>query len=195
MSVWKDIWAFLWESESAWSWIADFILAFLIVRFVFFPLMSFAFSTSLPLVVVESGSMEHTGDFEKWWQEMGAWYADHGISKDSFKDYPFPNGFNQGDIIFTKGSDHYEKGDVIVFRPTVPATPVIHRIVHQNEDLTFATKGDHNGYQLTKENNPKNIDETSIQKQQIVGKALFRIPKLGWIKLFFVNMISKLSAR
>jgi len=204
----KDIWKFLWESDSPWSWIADFVLAFLMVRFIFFPIMGLVLSTSLPLVVVESCSMEHgitncgqntamgicgnvfdsyePLDFEAYWGLCGKWYEDRNISESQFKGYSFSNGFNKGDIILVKGSQNYERGDVIIFGVSEQSTPIIHRIVYQNEDLSFATKGDHNGDQLT------NPDEKHTPKNRIIGKALLKVPYLGWIKLFFVDLIRKL---
>lgn len=177
----KDAWNFLWKSDSAWSWVADFAIAFLLVRFVFFPLLSLTLSTSLPLVVVESGSMEHSGDpFGLWWAQKGQFYLDRGISEEQFKEYPFPNGFDKGDIIISMSSDNYQKGDVIIFQSNQP-TPIIHRLIYQNDDLTFATKGDHNAVQLEQ--------EKRIPKEAIISKAVFRIPKLGWLKLFFVELI------
>ena len=178
----KEIWGFLWNSDSIWSWIADFALAFLLVRFVFFPLMSLLLGSSLPLVVVESGSMEHNGDFDSWWQEKGQWYIDHNITKAQFEAYPMKNGFNKGDIILTKGIDTPQRGDVIIFKTVMQTTPIIHRIINQNEDLTFATKGDHNTYQIPY--------EISIKSANIVSKAIFRIPYLGWLKLFFVELLA-----
>ena len=182
MSWIKQTWNFLWKSDSAWSWIADFILAFVLVRFVFFPLLSLLLSTSLPLVVVESGSMEHNGDpFGLWWSQRGQFYIDRGISEEQFKNYPFPNGFDKGDIIISMGSKNYERGDVIIFQSTAQKTPIIHRVVQQNDDLTFATKGDNNPNQLEQ--------EKRIPKDAIISKAVFRIPKIGWLKLFFVELI------
>ena len=178
----KDTWNFLWKSDSPWSWIADFAIAFILVRFVFFPLLSLMLSTSLPLVVVESGSMEHSGTpFGLWWSQSGQWYLDRGISEEQFQSFPFSNGFDKGDIIISMGSNNYQRGDVIIFQSTVQTTPIIHRLIYQNDDLTFATKGDHNAVQLEQ--------EKSIPKNAIISKAVFRIPKIGWLKLFFVQLI------
>ncbi len=179
----KEIWNFLWKSNSIWSWIVDLILAFLIVRFMIFPLLSFMLSTPLPLVVVESGSMEHKMNFDSWWLEKGQWYIDHNISKEQFEKWNLKNGFNKGDIIIAKGSHHYEKGDIIIFKSLQP-TPIIHRIISQNDDLSFQTKGDHNSIQLPY--------EKKVKMSSILGKAWIRIPYIGWIKLFFVELIKSL---
>ena len=183
VSLLKQIWNFLWKSDSPWSWIADFVLAFVLVRFVFFPLLSLMLATSLPLVVVESGSMQHNGDpFGLWWAQENQFYLDRDITEEQFQNYDFPNGFDKGDIIISRGKDHYERGDVIIFQSTAQETPIIHRIVQQNEDLTFGTKGDNNANQMEQ--------EKRIPKDNIISKAIFRIPKIGWLKLVFVEMLS-----
>ena len=54
----KKFWAFL--QEDSWqSWVVSLILIIIIIKFVFFPLLSFVTGTTLPLVVVESCSMYH----------------------------------------------------------------------------------------------------------------------------------------
>lgn len=210
----RKIWNFLWKSNSVWSWIVDIILVFLIVRFIVFPAFGLAFGTSLPFVIIESGSLEHqivghndikpnicgiyfekaediSSDFERYWQLCGSWYEGHNITKDEFKTWAYTRGMNKGDIIIVKGlKDYsYKEGDIIIFRRTEKQykTPIIHRIIAINETdkgLIFSTKGDHNSEQLDY--------EKEIGKEQIVGKAMVRIPKLGWVKLFFVGLFAKL---
>jgi hypothetical protein len=176
------IWYFLWESNSAWSYLAVFILAFVIIKFVFFPILSMTFATSLPMVIVESKSMVHMGDFDNWWGNYGTWYEQNGISKQDFQKWGFLNGMNKGDIIIVKGNSNgiYEKGDVIIFSVPVQTTPIIHRVVSTGD--YYSTKGDNNQYQLSQ--------EKVIQKNQVIGKAIGRIPLLGWIKLAVFNPFS-----
>ncbi|MEM2956353.1 MAG: signal peptidase I [Candidatus Pacearchaeota archaeon] len=174
----KKIWYFLWESNSLLSWIADLILAFIIVKFIFFPLLSLIFASSLPMVVVESTSMLHETNFDQFWQQYGSFYEKIGITKESFINFPLKNGFDKGDIMIIQGKKDYEVGDVIVFRIHQQPTPIIHRIINKTND-TYSTKGDHNPYQLSY--------EKEIKKEQVVGKAIARIPWLGWIKLIFVD--------
>jgi len=174
----KRIWDFLWKSDSPWSWILDFILAFVIVRFVFFPFLGLVLSTSLPLVVIESGSMEHKGDFEAWWQDHGEWYVENNLTKENFLEWSFKNGLDKGDIVAVKGMENYQPGDIIIFKTSFQRTPIIHRIIYA--DSIFQTKGDNNPSQ--------SMYEKEIQSDQIIGKAIFRIPKLGWIKLIFVEL-------
>ncbi len=168
----KNIWAYL--KKDTWdSWLVSLILVFVFIKFIFFPLLSLATGTSLPLVVVESCSMYHDGDFDDWWFKNAAWYEEKNISKQDFLSYFFKNGLNKGDIIVTWGYSEYEKGDVIIF--TAPTKyPLIHRIISDKE---ISTKGDHNPGQLEV--------EKDISEEQIIGKAVARIPALGWLKLIF----------
>ena len=55
----KKIWHFIWEEDSIWSWIANVIIAFVLIKFIVYPLMGFALSTNYPVVAVVSSSMEH----------------------------------------------------------------------------------------------------------------------------------------
>lgn len=180
----KKIWHFLWESNSILSYIAVFILAFLIIKFMFFPILNLTFSTSLPLVIVESNSMLHQGNFDEWWNSHGTWYEQNGISKQEFQSWKFLNGINKGDIIIVKGTNGiYEKGDIIIFKVPVQSTPIIHRIISTGD--YYSTKGDNNQYQLSQ--------EKVINKGQVVGKAVGKIPLVGWIKLIIFNPFGALS--
>lgn len=55
----KKFWKFVWDDNSIWSWITCFILAFVLIKFVFYPLLGMIFQTPYPIVGVMSGSMEH----------------------------------------------------------------------------------------------------------------------------------------
>ncbi len=168
----KRFWEFL--KEDTWqSWLVSLVLAFVIIKFAFFPLMSFVMGTSLPLVVVESCSMYHTTDFDKWFESNALWYGIKEIKKEDFEDFPFKSGLNKGDIILVTGRGNYELGDIIIFDSEF-RFPLIHRAV---EFDPLGTKGDNNANQLPQEKN--------ILNEKVLGKALFRIPGLGWVKLIF----------
>lgn len=181
----KKIWRFLWESDSILSWIVDLILIFLIVKFIIFPIFSLILATPLPFVIIESGSMHHEGSFDQWFSLHGSWYLENGITLQEIKTWPWSNGLDKGDIVVVKGlKDYsYKKGDVIVFRTSKQRTPIIHRIIDikiEDNETFFSTKGDHNDGQWPY--------ELSIRKEQVIGKATTRIPKIGWIKLAFVEI-------
>ena len=61
------IWFFIWEDDSVWSWIINIILAFVIIKFMVYPIIGLTLTTSHPIVAVVSGSMEHDGSFDDWW--------------------------------------------------------------------------------------------------------------------------------
>jgi signal peptidase I len=184
----KKLWWFIWEDNSIWSWLVNLILAFILIKFIVYPGLGYVLGTGFPVVAVVSGSMEHDGSFDDWWQSqayctMGCtqeqWYSNYGISKKQFQEFPFKNGFNKGDIMVLVGVEpkNIKIGDVIVY---MNSEPIIHRVV--KIDSTFQTKGDHNA-------DSGGIDK-NIQDSAIIGKAVFKIPLLGWIKIGFVELIS-----
>lgn len=184
----KKTWEFL--KEDSWqSWLVSLVLIIILIKFIFFPVISLITGTSLPLVIVESCSMYHDISFDNWWEFNQASYSLFNISKEDFKNYKFKNGFSKGDIILVWGSQSYKKGDIIIFNPNKDAlhsNPIIHRIVTQDNSIV-GTKGDNNEFQLKSQDarNPSNIDETAITKDRILGKAVAKIPLLGWVKLIF----------
>jgi len=191
---WKKFWSFL--KEDSWqSWIVSLVLLVVLIRFVFFPGLSFVTGSSLPLVVIESCSLYHESDFDAWWNSNGVWYEVHGVEREDFAEFPYKNGLNKGDIIFVWGRGGYEIGDIIIFEPNPESTavhPIIHRIIGDNP---YETKGDHNARQLTTNNNPQQIDETNIPEGRIIGKSVFRVPALGWVKLIFFESFRPSSER
>lgn len=175
----KKFWNWLWNSNSILSWIASFLVAFIIVRFIFYPILGLFLATPIPLVVVESGSMEHFDNFNIWWQAQERYYRDFGITKDMAEKWPFKSGFNKGDVVIIRGRpfNKLKIGDVIVFKVN-DGRAIIHRVIKKEDDWV-ATKGDANIGQI-------NV-EKKINKDQIEGVAVARIPYIGWIKLFFVE--------
>jgi len=170
--AWNKIWKYL--KRDTWdSWLVSLILVFVFIKFIFFPLLSLITGSPLPLVVVESCSMYHETNFEDWWFRNSAWYEENNISKQDFQNYLFKNGLSKGDIIIVWGYGEYKKGDIIIFEaPT--KYPLIHRIISDNK---ISTKGDHNPGQLDIEHD--------ISEEEILGKAVMKIPALGWLKLVF----------
>ncbi len=168
----SKFWKFL--KQDTWqSWLVSLVLAFIFIKFLFFPFLSWGFATSLPLVIVESCSMYHNADFDSWWISNGGWYENRGISKSEFEKLFFKNGLNKGDIVFVTGRGGYDIGNVLVFNANYQY-PLIHRLIRVDP---YDTKGDNNPSQL-----PAELD---IQTDEIVGKAWGKIPGLGWIKLIF----------
>ena len=185
----KGIWNFIWEDNSIWSWLVNVVLAFILIKFIVYPGLGLVLSTSHPIVAVVSESMEHNMNFNAWWDRSGQWYLENGIKKEDFLQFSLRNGFNKGDIMVLIGKkpEEIKVGDVIVFRSN-RYDPVIHRVVKKwqnNGAYLFQTKGDNNKDSI--KNNI--IDETNISESQIIGKALFKIPFLGYIKIWFVEIL------
>ncbi|PJE81804.1 signal peptidase I [Candidatus Pacearchaeota archaeon CG10_big_fil_rev_8_21_14_0_10_32_42] len=183
---WKKFWFVVWKDDSLKGWIISFIFLLIIIRGIFFPLLSLVTGTPLPLAIVESCSMYHKGnilsDFDGWWKNHEGKYFMFGISNEEFGNFHFKNGFNKGDILFVTGikPENVQEGDIIIF-DAGGGTPIIHRVVNltlENGEYYFSTIGDNNNGQLAV--------ETRINENQIVGKPRANIlPYLGWIKLIF----------
>ncbi|MBS7635367.1 signal peptidase I [Candidatus Bathyarchaeota archaeon] len=76
-----------------------------------------------------------------------------------------------------------KNGDIIVFRhPYRPDEFVVHRAIEKYEKDNvwyFRTKGDHNLYP----------DSWVISEKDLIGKVVFTIPYLGYIKIYLGNEI------
>ncbi|MBS7648915.1 signal peptidase I [Candidatus Bathyarchaeota archaeon] len=76
-----------------------------------------------------------------------------------------------------------KNGDIIVFRhPYSPDEFVVHRAIEKYEKDNiwyFRTKGDHNLYP----------DSWVISEKDLIGKVVFTIPYLGYIKIYLGNEI------
>ncbi|MEM5836730.1 MAG: signal peptidase I [Candidatus Aenigmatarchaeota archaeon] len=130
-------------------------------------------STEYPAVSVLTSSMVHDETTEevhyKWLEE------NMGYNRSFIDSWPFKNGFQIGDLPIVQGSENYNVGDVVVYEVPGQSIPVIHRIIKINADGTYMTKGDHNQGLLPFEH--------SVKKEQIKGRVIFIIPKLGYFKV------------
>lgn len=204
-SLWRRIWYFIWEEDSALSWIVNIVIAFVLIKYMIYPGLGLVLGTTHPVVAVVSGSMEHklvngeicgkypdnyNSNFDNYWDTCGDFYRNLDINKLEFEKFPLKNGFNTGDIIVLLGNNPNEIkiGDVIVFGANKP-DPIIHRVIKiwQNEDYHFQTKGDHNPHPIDNE-----VKELDIHEERIIGKAVFKIPFLGYIKIWFVDLLKLL---
>ena len=213
----KESWNWIWHSDSFLSWITALIIIYIAVKFIFFPAMSLIMGTSLPLAGVESSSMDHQIleddsnrlnlcgniyskqekehiNFNEYWDACGNWYVQNkNITKSIFEDFSLKKGFKKGDIIIVWGRFEPKIGDIIIFKPnqeSLAPRPIIHRIVEINEQGVIQTKGDHNEKQLVSLNNQFKTDETSITEEQVIGKAVIKIPYLGWPKIWLTELIN-----
>jgi len=204
----KKTWHFLWHEDSALSWFANLVLAVILVKFVIIPFLGLILGTSFPVVAVVSSSMDHNpiedkicgttvsnynGSLDSYWNTCGKLYENIGIDKKTFESFPLSDGFEKGNIMVLVGAkpDEIKKGDIIVFRGG-NNIPIIHRVVIINEKdgkKTFTTKGDHN------EGIIPSFGEVDITEDKIIGKAVLKIPYLGYIKIAFDKIIVSIFGR
>ncbi len=181
----KRFWKFLGEDSLA-SWIANVVVAFIVIYFIVYPGLGFILSTSLPIVAVVSSSMEHHGySFDDWWDINYRDFYRFNLTKEEFSKFSFKNGFNKGDIMVIYGVEpkDIKVGDVVVYRSLTGSNPTIHRVV-EIKDGAFITKGDNN----------QAADQNIVAPPQVedTGKAVFKIPYLGWVKIIFTNFVQSL---
>jgi hypothetical protein len=201
----RKFWFLLWKDNSIKGWLFSLVFLFVFIKFIFFPVLNLATGTSLPLAIVESCSMYHSGNvfsnFDEWYSTHESKYLGLSITKSEFQDFVFRRGFSKGDILFLTGAnaDKLRLGDIIAFSSGTRNTPVIHRIIgikEESGEKIFTTVGDNNAGMLTPSNNAGGVDEREIRESQIVGKAIFRVtPFLGWVKLIFFEGAKPVSER
>lgn len=125
-------------------------------------------------------------DMDEYWEICGAWYENNmDLTKEEFSEFKFKNGFNTGDIMILRSAtpENTEIGNVLVFQSVGMNLdePIIHRVVDIKDEGEWAamTKGDHNAI----------ADNGYVTQDRIVGKAIVRVPYLGYIKIWFVELI------
>ena len=176
----KKFWHFFWHEESIASYIVFFIVAYIILKYVAFPIFLFAFGLS-DVTAVMTTSMVHTNpNFENTYY---GWLETRNISREQTMDWPFQNGLQVGDAIFVKKvkKEEIQLGDVIVYyAPT--GVSIIHRVVNI-EDSVYTTKGDANPNPLSFEN--------EIPLELIKGEAIYKIPFFGYPRVLLGYLIGR----
>jgi len=202
----KKAWHFFWHSDSFASFFANILVAFLIIKFIMYPLLGLTLGTSFPIVAVISESMEHglhngvlcdvpfsnfKESLDNYWKTCGSWYEKQEISKEEFKSFRFDQGFDKGDVVvlWRANSNNVHIGDILVFKSNRLPQPIIHRVVkiwQEEGKYYYQTKGDHNSGSISGE-------ETKIDESRIYGKGVLRVPYLGWVKILFVEAVRPLG--
>ncbi len=130
--------------------------------FLLYFILQITLNTETPIVVVESGSMEPV--------------------------------ISRGDLLIVRGVPPSEirngtiedkDGDIIVFDAhgvwsNPPEEPIVHRVVDKKFEggiWQFRTKGDANYL----------VDEGWVPQENIFGIVVFKIPLLGWVKIFLTE--------
>jgi signal peptidase I len=112
-------------------------------------------------------------------------------------------------LLVGKKPEAIKIGQIIVFESKKPY-PIIHRVINK-ENMSmwvFQTKGDNNYNQIREYINQTNgavanfnvgapipsgyipvLDETQVLEKQILGKAVVRVPWLGYVKIWFVDVM------
>ncbi|MGQ9787815.1 MAG: signal peptidase I [Candidatus Hadarchaeaceae archaeon] len=153
----------------------EFLLMLGILYFAFTGVMILILRTDSYWRGVTSQSMRHEDDFS--WRQ---YYVDRGIDPSQF---PIQGGFERGDLLFVQGVSSFSEikvGDVVILDQGRGVIPLVHRVVqiwYENGLPRFMTKGDANSLPLP--------SEEVNRPEQILGKVIFVIPKLGYISLWF----------
>jgi signal peptidase len=98
------------------------------------------------------------------------------------------NSIDVGDMVIVSKTptDEIQKGDIIQYKTQDMKLPVVHRvqdIYKEQGNLYFITKGDAN----------QNPDLDPVLSNNINGKVIFNIPKIGWIPIVFKEMFNKIG--
>jgi len=151
----------------------EFLLLLGILYFSFNGVAMLALRTDSYWMGVTSDSMKHEDN--SW----GQYYIDMGIDPSKF---PIQGGFERGDLLIVQGVSSFSEisiGDVVILDQGSDVIPLVHRVVaiwEENGSARFMTKGDANSSSLA--------TEISNRPEQIIGKVIFVIPKLGFISLW-----------
>lgn len=163
-----------------WKGVVVYAILGIIIALLSNQTLGFVLSTDMPVVAVVSSSMQHDNEEVTHYK----WLEDNlGYNRSYIDSWSVPNGFNVGDMPVIQGSSEYGVGDVIVYSRPGQSVPIIHRIIKINLDRTYQTKGDNNTGQMDY--------ELSVGKEQIHGKAIFIIPKLGYFKVIVSKVIGE----
>jgi signal peptidase I len=215
----KDFWNFLWNDNSTLSWVLSMVLAFIVIKFIFFPGLSFLMQTSLPLVAVVSGSMEHRDVapcqtvafggicmtyFDANPQICGTTPSQRIDSFDGYwsacGDWYVSNGISKIDFDSFPFMRGFNVGDVMViygkaYEDVVVGDVIIFIAQDGTPIIHRVVKRNENGTLQTKgDHNSDSIrsgarSEISITKRQYVGTAIGRVPYVGLVKLYALKAI------
>ncbi len=188
----KQFWNFIWNDDSWLSWIVNIALAFVLIKYALFPVLGLVLGSKFPVVAVVSGSMVHDGNFDTWWNSpavcnyrpctQGDYYLMRNITKAQFESFRFKNGFNKGDVMVLTSAKNLKIGDTVVYFAS-DGRPIIHRLISLKP---LETKGDHNVAQII----TTDLNEVGIDPGRLIGKATFRVPLIGYIKIWFVAILN-----
>lgn len=145
--------------------IAITVATLVVLYFAILGLLWLTFGVSTPFMAVRSNSMKHV---DNSWRE---YLISKGIDPSGF---PFQEGFERGDLLIVRRASQSEisVGDVIIYKKSYQEIPIVHRVVEivkKNNRVWYVTKGDANS-----------TPDNPVAFEEIVGKAIFMIPKIGY---------------
>ena len=131
-------------------------------------------------ISVVSNSMKHGNEtlFLRFWEE-------NGCNSTCVRGFPIPEGFQGGDLLIQQRTTDYRVGDILSYQANCICEDdeeekcqcydtIIHRLVKVNE--THAVfMGDNIEHEYIIENKIEELKERKF----VVGKIIFKIPKLG----------------
>ena len=98
-------------------------------------------------------------------------------------------GIDVGDIVIISEVplEEIQVGDIIQYKIANSTTPIIHRvynITYDGDVKLYITKGDAND----------EADSNPVLSEQIMGKAVFNIPKLGWVPITLKTIFGEITS-
>lgn len=221
-TTFQKIWYFIWEDDSVLSWILNVLIAFVLIKFIVYPGIGFAFDTSHPIVAVVSGSMEHKTvhpcilsdaqgcvkqNEDIYWMCSKQYNDKQRVDFDFFwnecgtwyeernikKDQFEDFRFKNG---FNTGDIIFIKGasaeDIEIGDVIVFEAGKAYPIIHRVVEKKL--ENDELVFMTKGDHNPTaGSDDKNITEDKIIGKATMRIPYLGWIKIGAFKMLYKLN--
>lgn len=221
-TTFQKIWYFIWEDDSVLSWILNVLIAFVLIKFLVYPVIGLTFDTSHPIVAVVSGSMEHKtvhpcilSDAQGCvkYNEDIYWMCSKQYNSKKKVDYDFfwnecGSWYEDKDITKDEFSEFkfkngFNTGDIIFIRGVESENIEIGDIIVFEAGKAYpiihrvVEKRLENGqlYFTTKgDHNPTaGKDDMNITGDKIIGKATIKIPYLGWIKIAAFKLLFKLN--
>jgi len=102
----------------------------------------------------------------------------------------------RGDLVVIKGvnPDDIQVGDIIVYYNRFKHIPVVHRVVDIqiiDGKRYFITKGDNDFTNPLPDQDPRAGLAPLLSDDDIRGRVIFWIPKLGLVKVYFIDIVAK----
>ena len=133
-------------------------------------------------ISVVSNSMKHENEtlFAQFWEERGC-------NLTCVRRFPISEGFQGGDMLISQRTPDYGVGDILSYQTNCYCEDeegekckcsdiVIHRLIEVNE--THAVFMGDNIEEMAK----NNMLEETVKRKFVVGKTIFKIPKLGLVR-------------